>query len=233
MRNFIFFLTLITVFASCKKDEPMQQGKIPEDPCPGVPLRGNLSYNDSTKTYLYVTKGGGIVLLGPASLKFQHIDYENFTFELWGGYIENGISYLSFYHENLNGKHIKNKIGNHRTILFPDGAKVTLVAENDTAVVSKISIYDGADCFELDMLCNRILKYSSSDASVTQARDNAEVDGETCTFDIDETGLLLYNIYTEDEPGIKVEDIYNLGEFFFHNPYDVKDYYDDPRLGWT
>ena len=77
------------------------------------------------------------------------------------------------------------------------------------------------------------MEYSGQSAFVAKSLDDAEADGETATFELTATGLLLYNIYHEDEPGNKVYERVMLGELSRSQPNMVNDYFDDPRLGHT
>lgn len=239
MQSKLLICLLLFSFAACKEEtqDPCEGTQLPVlGTCVAVAPHGNLSYNDTTGVYTYKTKGGGTIIYDDSlSIQIRHDDYPNFKYEVWGGYTENGESHLSYIHENLNGKHIKNKIGSNRTIVFPDGAKITWAAQSDSLRVLTISIYEGADSyrFNTDTACNRILEHSLADECITQALDNAEADGEASSFEITSTGLLFFNLYTEDTPGNKVENRYNLGEIFINNPNQVNDFYDDPRLGHT
>jgi len=77
------------------------------------------------------------------------------------------------------------------------------------------------------------LEYSSANSDYTKQLDDTEADGETCTFEFTETGVLFLNIYTEDVVGQKVEKRVPLGEIFNSDPTRINDYYDDPRLSRT
>jgi hypothetical protein len=244
MNNFIrkhtakLFICLLLTGVACKNEEPEQE------PCPGTTLpvlgtcvakapNGSLTYNDTTGAYTYKTKGGGMVIWDSISVQIRHEDYPSFKYELWGGLVVNGEPRFSYIFENLNGKHIKNKIGSNRTIVFPDGAKVTLAALSDTLPVLTLSIYEGADSYRFNLTCNRTLEHSLANECVTEALDKAEADGEAGSFEIYPTGLMFFNLYTEDTPGNRVENRYNLGELVRDNPNNVRDYFDDPRLAHT
>lgn len=245
MNNFIrnhaakLFLCLqLLLCLACKHEEPEQ------DPCAGTqlpvlgtcvakPLHGSLTYDDITGVHTYRTKGGGVVIWDSVSVQIRHEDYPNFKYELWGGVTVNGVVQFTYNRENLNGKHIKNKIGSNRTIIFPDGAKITLAAPSDTLPVLTLSIYDNADSYRFNLTCNRTLEHSLANACISQALDRAEADGEAGSFEIYPTGLMFFNLYTEDTPGNRVENRYNLGELVRDNPNNVRDHFDDPRLGHT
>jgi hypothetical protein len=135
-------------------------------------------------------------------------------------------------HENLNGKHIKDRLGNNRSVVFPDGTKITLEAAGEAGALQAVSIYDGAESHRINATCVT-LEYSALDAAAAQAMDDAQPDGETSTFIISPTGLIFKHIYIETTPGNKVPSSQKLGELYLNNPNQVTDYYDDPRLGHT
>jgi len=232
-----FFLLLFTI-ASCKKEspDPCEGSQLPTlGTCIAVAPHAGLSFNDSTGVYTYRTKGGGIIIFDTTTIRIKHEDYPNFTYMLWGDYMEDGNVMPCFCRESLNGKHIKNKISKTRTIIFPDGAKLTMVAENEEMRVLTVSIYEGAHSYRFNtgLSCNRTLELSSAEICIRQALDQAEADGETASFEINSTGLTLFNLYTEDTPGNKVGNRYDLGGLELAEPNKVNDYYNDPRLGHT
>lgn len=161
-----------------------------------------------------------------------HDNYPGFKLEFWGGLTVGGETRTSANHENLNGKHIKDRLALRRTIIFPDGAKITFVAADTAAQLLSISIYDGTEYHRINPTCHA-LEFSVSDVCNVQNLDNAEADGETGTFEFTSTGLILYNSYTEDTPGNKINNRVNLGELETASPSLVRDYFDDPRLGHT
>ena len=96
-----------------------------------------------------------------------------------------------------------------------------------------LSIYDGSQVHHINLTCG-VLEYSNaSSADLARRMDEAEADGEAGGFEITDTGLIFFNLYTEDEPGRKVENRYDLGELDRNAPDQVKDHYEDPRLGNT
>lgn len=219
---------------SCKKDgksAPEPTPAVP-DACPSVEAQGNLTISESEGKYTYTTSGGGIIEMDLVSIRIMHNDYPGFKIELWGGLEVDGVPKLSANHENLNGKHIKDRLGARRTIIFPDGAKITMVAEGLYLQLLSVSIYDGAESHRINPVCGKLI-HSSLDISVAEQMDNAEEDGEAGGFEFTSTGLLFFNQYQEDAAGVKVENRYNLGEIFRDLPNAVQDHYDDPRLGHT
>jgi hypothetical protein len=146
-------------------------------------------------------------------------------------------------HENLNGKHIGDWNGTRRTLLLDDGTKITMDAAGAQGVVLTTSIYDGAQSHEIGNVGN-VLRHSCVHAQTTTQREGAELDGETAHLAILRSpasvagGLFVEQIYTETtEAGqsVRTFDPELLGETGEAdiNSNQVRDYYDDPRLGHT
>lgn len=226
----VYALLTVTFFSCSNDSDPCEGTQLPvTGTCTPVTPHGNLIHNPATGAFSYTTSGGGLITFD-TTLKISHTTNTIFEYEVWGGYYDTmGIGQLSLVHENLNGKHIKDKIGVNRTIIFPDGAKITWSAESDTLKVLTFSIYDGVNSYRINSLCNNVLEYSGSDECITKLMDAQEPDGETGSFEISSEKVLIYNLYMEVTPGNKVEDRYDLGEIFFNNPNNVRDYFDDPR----
>jgi hypothetical protein len=228
-------LALLLSIAACKKDKDKEPS---DQSCVAVAAAGRIKFEAATETYTFRTSGGGHikVALG-SSLSFlavtiSHEGYANFKIELWGDTLVNGVKKTSANHESLNGKHIKDRFGSRRTIIFPDGAKITLVADGEYGPLRSISIYDGAESHRINPACNVLVK-SATNATMAKQLDDEEVDGETASFEITATGLLYFHLYKEETPGNKAGPRFNLGELFLNKPNQVNDYYDDPRLGAT
>ena len=221
------------MFSGCRKyldNDGMDQ--LPQfGSCKAVPFSGNLTQSVADNTYTYLTKSGGKILMDQKNLAItiSHKDYVNFKIELWGGLEVDGESLHSANHENLNGKHIKDRLGSRRTIIFPDGTKFTLITSGIHDPLVSVSIHEGNAYHYINYSC-KTLEYSSINSPFAQRLDDAEADGETGTFEITATGLLFYNIYIEDTPGNKKEEKVPLGEIYRDEPKRVTDYYDDPRL---
>ena len=132
---------------------------------------GTLSATSISNLFTFASSGGGyIVFEVGGAINIRHRDYPNFEIQFWGGQ-----KYHTFDHENLNGKHIKDWLGDRRTILFPDGAKMTLVVAGtgqDRRAVS-LTIYDGPQVHRFDLQTGAL--EFSSDSSADLARS-------TCTF---------------------------------------------------
>lgn len=224
---------LLLLSSACSKNNEKEE-VLPElGPCKPVSLSSRLNYNSASGEYTYTTSGGGKISIGLSStIKIGHRDYEGFGIELWGTLTTSGGIKLSGNHENLNGKHLKDRLGNRRTIVFPDGAKLTIVTKGPADEIISFSIYDVAESHHINFGCNTV-EYSGQSAFIAKSLDDAEADGETATFELTATGLLLYNIYHEDEPGNKVYERVMLGELSRSQPNMVNDYFDDPRLGHT
>lgn len=239
--SFLFIKTAIialVLMSACKNsDDDILEEPFPvSGTCKAVNPVGNLTSIDLSKgTFTYETNGGGKIVFKPitvdlGSITISHENYKNFKLEFWG--ITEVESKISGNHENLNGKHIKDRESNTRTIIFPDDAKITMVSSGETDPIISITIYEGNEIHHINMDCN-ILEYSSANSKYTKELDDAETDGETGTFEFTETGILFLNIYTEDVAGQKVEERVILGELFIDEPTTVNDYYDDPKLGHT
>jgi hypothetical protein len=147
-------------------------------------------------------------------------------------------------HENLNGKHIKDWETTRRTFVLDDGTRITMDAEGPQGVVHTTSIYDGAQSHEIGNAGN-LLRHSCVHSQTARQRDAAQVDGETAYLvvlrgpDSPAGSLSAENIYTETaetggEP-VRTFDPTLLGVTgdVELNPGQVRDFYDDPRLGHT
>lgn len=227
MKHSLLLAALLICFSACKKD------KQPPNPCgDAVAAKGRLTQL-SDGTYRYQTSGGAVIKVDMSMfIRIEHNDYAGFSIELWGGVEENGRTWTSANHENLNGKHIKDRHGNRRTIIFPDGAKLTLVASGEYEPLISATIYDGEECHRIMAECNT-LSHSSLSAADAQRLDNAEADGETAAIEFTNIGLLYVNVYREDVPGNKVEARVPLGSIERGSPNMINDFYDDPRIGHT
>ena len=185
---------------------------------------------------------------GTAGLPIRYVTKDGFTIRIdlhrmsvQDPLERNKVEHWGDPHENLNGKHIKDWAGmagwdgTRRTILLDGGAKVTMEAIHAQGVMLLTSIYDGQHSLLIDNSTNTILYYGT-DAADTATRDAAQYDGETARFTVDtSTGVALYdNIYNEDANFNKVLFDVKLGETGgCANPYQVQDFFDDPRLPHT
>ncbi len=240
----VWIIPALLFLASCKKPETIVDEVIPVPvlgTCTAVTPAGGLQNSEEGK-YSYRTSGGGTILIqGINNILFHHDKYPNFKYELWGDVTVSGQVKLAAFRENLNGKHIKDRNGNRRTIIFPDGTKFTLIAGGEKQQVLSISIYDGLSSHHINIVCGKIEHSMTNSSSLAKEMDEAEADGETSTFEIlydwgvgnGTSGLNFYNIYREDVPGNKQMNKQMLGTLHAENPTQVNDYYDDPRLGHT
>jgi hypothetical protein len=228
----VLFIKIATIafvlVTGCDKDE-----KIPEPypmlgTCQAVNPVGKLNItNADNKYFVYETHGGGKMVYNLHGFIFTFGNYPYLKVELWGGF-----DAFSAIHENLNGKHIKDRWGNRRSFIFPDGAKITMVYAEDYEALLSVSIYEGNEIHHINVACNTV-EYSSTNSPFVKQVDDAEPDGETATIESIEAGVLFLNIYTEDVAGQKVEERVLLGETYRDNINDVRDFYDDPRLDHT
>jgi len=163
-----FFFALILSLALEKE---RAYGGASQGGCQTVTTAGTLSATSISNLFTFASSGGGyIVFEVGGTVNIRHRDYPNFEIQFWGGQ-----KYHTFDHENLNGKHIKDWLGDRRTILFPDGAKMTLVVAGtgqDRRAVS-LTIYDGPQVHRFDLQTGAL--EFSSDSSADLARS-------TCTF---------------------------------------------------
>ena len=221
-------LSLVFAIPACKKDKGAAKDELRGfGSCQPVSAKGNLTYSANTG-YIFRTSGGGIITIDLK--KFVTVtddNYPGFKFVMSGGSEMNGQLVYSYIHEYLNGKHIKDRSGSRRTIVLPDGAKVTMIADGRQGALQSISIYNGSETHHINVTCNT-LEYSSANSAAAPGLDDDEADGETSTYEISSTGLILVNIYLEDTPGDKVMNRVLLGELYRDSPTKVDDYYDDP-----
>ena len=230
-RHFLYpLLFIVLVLFSCKKNK--EENKGPElGTCKPVPAKGSLSQASAAAPFVYKTADGWTITINlKNTIKIQHDTYPHYNLELWG-IVSSGD--LSGNHENLNGKHIKDRLTNKRSFILPGGTKITMhVKDLSYAVLTSVSIYDGAESHHINATCHTI-EYSGTDATIAQQLDSRQADGETAAIEISDNGLLLVNIYNEDSPGNKITERVLLGELFKNNPTKVNDYFDDPRLSHT
>lgn len=155
---------------------------------------------------------------------------EKSTYQLWGS--ENDTQPAA-QHENLNGKHIKDRIGNNRTVILPDGTKITLVSTGPAADVTAITIYSGGSVHHINVNCKKLEYSVSNNPYIAQRMDELQADGETSVMEDTPDMVWFYNIYNEDTPCNRVYGRVNLGSLPKANENQVNDLYDDPRLAHT
>lgn len=199
-------------------------------PAGGCPLYADgFDEIDAGQPVAYVTSGGYTVTIN------RH------TITVYDALDVNKVEHWGDPHENLNGKHIKDWGGEpewdgaRRSLVLADGTKLTMEAEGAQGVVLHTSIYDGDENLQVDN-CRNALEHHGIDATDTALRDAAQHDGETASFTTHaETAVAIYtNVYNEDAAFDIVEFSVPLGETGgYENPNNVRDYYDDPRLGHT
>ncbi|RYG45862.1 MAG: hypothetical protein EOO01_17105 [Chitinophagaceae bacterium] len=231
-----YFLAVIFLLVSCKKDaEETADDELPVlGTCTSVMPIGRISFNNLSGSFFYQTSGGGkIEINSVAGIIITHKDYLGFKIELWGTLTSNNNETVTAAnHENLNGKHIKDRFGSIRTIMFPDGAKMTFVTGGVYQRVESVTITDGAEVHHINLTCNK-LEYSAISSEMAKLLDEEQPDGEAGAIEISATGLKFLNSYTEDVKGNKIMKRVELGEIFRNKPAEVNDYFDDPRLAHT
>lgn len=136
-------------------------------------------------------------------------------------------------HENINGKHVKDFLGTRRTVLFDDVVLTFTTAA--TGGVDHVSLYDATHGWQIDNLTNTVIS-TTTDATATATAEAAQADGETGRL-MNNPGCVMRfdNVWQQDaDGGAKVEETTPIGETGgVENPTQVRDYYDDPRLGHT
>jgi hypothetical protein len=214
----------------CKKDKPQPEEELPVlGTCEAATSKGKLTYLTSEKSYTYLTATGGKILIHPDIIVISHQDYENLAIAFWGK--TDGKNAGT--HENLNGKHIKDKFGNVRSLIFPDGTKITMNSTGIYDPLISISIYEGTSFHHINLTCNTVEYAATVSETLIRAIDSREPDGETGGFEFTSDGLIFFNSYTEYENGNREEKRVDLGSLKRDNPKQVNDLYDDPRHGHT
>jgi hypothetical protein len=197
---------------------------------------GRLTHAGGTAPYVYTTLSGWIIAIDSRAGNFSNLTMEHpsgrWTYELWGD-ASIGSS-LALTHENLRGKHIKDRFGPRSTYVLPGGAIVTVHASNAAPALGFISIYDGNESHRVDLIAHQVTR----SCALPLFEEADEWDGETSRFLDIVDGMLWEHVYDQAAsltgvPLSKVENIYPLGITSISNPNQVQDFYDDPRLGHT
>lgn len=237
-RKAILWMSCIWLIASaCKKDNNEIKDELPElETCKEVKPSSGLTSAEGG-VFVYKSAGGAVIQIKRTSMEallitLSYEPYENFSYQFWGDADPGSLSPAS--HENLNGKHVKDRFGVNRTVIFPDGTKMTYVstAPWNLGGITAITIYDGDIVQHLNMTCFK-LEHSSSNAAFAKHLDAIQADGETSTFEITETGLNFYNIYHEDIAGNKIYKRVEIGVLYKDDRTKVDDLFDDERLAHT
>jgi len=229
------FLALGMVFllinVSCKKTKEEESDRLKLGTCKPVPAKGSLSQAMANAPFVYKTADGWIITIQLNNhIKIEHDIIKHYRLELWG-VVESGA--LSGNHENLNGKHLKDRLTNKRSIILPGGTKITMhVKDIYFSALTTVSIYDGDQAHHINAICG-VLEYSGNDAVITKQLDDQQADGETAAVELTDNNLLLVNIYNEDSPGNKITERVLLGGLEKTKPHLVNDFFDDPRIGHT
>jgi hypothetical protein len=110
-----------------------------------------------------------------------------------------GLQYVSQgTRERLGTRDLRAWAGDRRSILLPDGAKITL--HGQSGALLRLSLYDGDESHEIDVLTQTIM-HSKVDGATARNRDEAEYDGETghlVTFPGKIGNLYLANLYVQN-----------------------------------
>ncbi len=219
---------------SCQKDDSIDEASLPDlNTCRVVNDQGGIltdtydeklvfDYNSSDNDYN--------IKIAPAVITITHKE-RMFSVQLWGG----NDSIAKALHENLNGKHIKDRKSSSRTFICSDNLKLTATTDPKTGKIVRISIYDGQRVQIINLSCsaNMRLIYSEENSMFAQQLDYREIDGETSVFDITEEGMIWKLIYTENSVNKKTYETIILGQVAWEFPNQVNDLYDDPDLDHT
>lgn len=201
-----------------------------------VPV-GTLKYDGLNCGYEYTTSDGWRIRIARYVVTvIEPAGHDALSF--WGGPVAPAA--FASDHENLNGKHIKDRFGKNRSVLLPSGALLTMVSEGVGQPVLTLSIYEGGQSHTFDMQPMTLIHTRTGDAATASAREQAEADGETASLSILPNGSTVFtNIYTQDEsptgqPLVKVWESVPLGTTGgYANPKQINDLFDDPRIAHT
>lgn len=230
---FISFLVLI----ACKKEKTETELSFPKlDTCEAAVAQSGLNITGDS-LYIYTSSGGAVIQILRTSMEIleinlKYIPFENFKYTFWGDGNTGTLSPAS--HENLNGKHVKDRFGVNRSVIFPDGTKMTYVSTGawNYGGITAITLYDGDKVHHFNMTCNE-LEYSGSHPSFSKYLDENQADGETSSFEITGHQLVFFNIYDEDKIGEKIYKRVNIGIVYKDEINRVDDLFDDERLPHT
>lgn len=222
-------LLFVIILSACSKSKGDDEVQDEIGSCEAANPTGGLSFANGK--YTYRSAGGVTITFGKSvPVNFKYSGYAGFDLEWWGSSANS--PFVSGAHETLNGKHIKDRYGSARSIVFPDGTKFTLTSDGEAGETLTYSIFEGTQVHHLNSKCNT-LELSTTDAAKARKLDAAEADGETSTIELTATGLLYVNIYAETVAGTRVLTRLPLGELIRNSPNQVNDLYDDPRLAAT
>lgn len=200
-------------------------------------LPSNGLYAVGSEEYRYESAGGATIRMVSAgrsnlTILLGYKPYDNFTIEFWGRHANPG-ELSPTHHENLNGKHLKDRFGTNRTVIFPDGTKITLESTGpESGGIKAITIYDGGIVHHLNMDCGKV-EISTFNSLLSKRMDEQQADGETSTFELTTEGLIYYNVYEEESPCHKVYKRVDMGRLKKEFPKLIEDLFDDPRLSHT
>jgi hypothetical protein len=203
--------------------------------CGSTVTTGRLTYSAATSTYHYVTAGGWTFSLngnGVVTIINPAYGVAGTKVEFWGSQI-GGPEVANFGHENMNGKHIKDRVGDQRTVTTLDGAIITMNANPN---LGRVSIYDHDQTHRIDRVGG--VNVVTRSCALPFFEETLEADGEASGFKIDVEGYWWMNLYNQTYgpggvPGPKVPAIVPLGQVLESQPNMVNDYYDDLRVGHT
>lgn len=236
--KYSFCLAIIISLFACKK-ETQKEIEVTCSDIQAVNPVGNLMYNSSTNTYTYkVGNGINIIISNFQTITITNDSISGFHLDFWGSVMDsiNNIERMDASHENINGKHIKDRLSTVRTLILPDSTKLTFYTAVDSFYYSpliSLSIFHKNECHRFNLKCNKLIYSMDTSASVANSIDSLEVDGEAGTIEFKEDSILFVNIYNETIPNNKIFNRVQLGLTLKSNITNVIDYYDDIRYPHT
>lgn len=230
---FLSIAFTLPLLLSCSKEDSIDEASLPDlNTCKIANARSGITSSlvEEDLVFEYNSVDGDYnIKIAPAVITITHIE-RMFSVQLWGG----NDSVAMALHENLNGKHVKNRKSSSRTFICSDNLKLTVTTDPKTGKLTRISIYDGQQVQIINLNCiNMRLVYSEENSMFAQQLDYREIDGETSIFEITDEGMIWKLIYTENSVNKKTYETIILGQLVWAFPNQVNDLYDDPDLDHT
>src|SRR5690606_1378855 len=179
---------------------------------------GRLTIDGATGGFEYLTVGGWTIRISK-NWGVVGMFHGNglFKYEMWGA--PSGDPLVALTHENLNGKHIKDRLVNRRTHLLPGGTLITFNLPPGDPLAGTVSIYDDDQTHRIDLAANAVTR----SCAIGMYEEDQEPDGETSHFLDTETGMLFEHVYDELEtpsglPGQRIMNLYPLGRLYLDDP---------------
>lgn len=148
--------------------------------------QGQLTQEGEGKPITYTTSGGWQVT----------VDHDKVIAKDPSG--QHNITWSGDPHEYVDGKHVKDWDGKERTMILPDGTKITAEATAANGLIQNTSIYDGNRNVQIDNNQNSVT-HTSANPWDTRSREAWQPDGETAMVSLDRCGLGYTDVYTQDQ----------------------------------